>query len=66
MSLYKMPKFVEVKLDRLARNFLWLGQSDRSKIHPLKWSEVINLKEMEVWGWKVQRAKKWALLAKWW
>ena len=41
MSSFKLPTAVEARLDQLRRNFLWEGQSDRRKIHPLKWSEVI-------------------------
>lgn len=60
-----MPKSLEVKLDRL-RNFLWEGRSDRRKIHPLKWSEVIKSKRDGGLGLDSLESKNWALIAKWW
>lgn len=33
MSLFKMPKAVMERLDRVHRNFLWEGQGDKKKLH---------------------------------
>ena len=44
MSLFKMPKVVIERLDRIRRDFLWDGQGDKKKLHLMKWSEVIKPK----------------------
>ena len=44
MSLFKMPKAVVERLDRIRRNFLWEGKSNKKKLHLMKWSEVIKPK----------------------
>lgn len=66
MLLFKMPKSVEAKLDQIRRKFLWEGQSERRKIHLLKWSEVIKPKRDGGLGLGSLEHKNWALLAKWW
>ena len=44
MSLFKMPKMVVDRLDRIRRNFMWDGQSDKKTILLMKWSEVVKPK----------------------
>lgn len=63
MSLFKLPKFANAMVDRL-RNFLWEGQSDSRKIHPLKKKEVIKYKKEGGLGLGSLDSKNWALLAK--
>lgn len=66
MLLFKMPKAVTEKLDRIWRDFLWEGHGDKKKLHLMKWSDVIKPKyngglglsglagemEVEVWAGK--------------
>ena len=44
MFLFKMPKDVVERMDRIRRNFLCEGQGDQMKLHLMKWSKVIKLK----------------------
>ena len=44
MSLFKMPKVVIERLDRIRRDFLWEGHGEKKKLHLMKWSEVIKPK----------------------
>ena len=44
MSLFKMPKAVVERLDRICRNFLWEDKSNKKNMHLMKWSEVIKPK----------------------
>ena len=66
MSLFKMPKAVSLRLDKIRRDFLWEGQSERRKIHPLKWSDVIKPKSAWGLGLGELETHNWSLPAKWW
>lgn len=67
LSLFKMPKAAMERLDRIRRNVLWEGKSDRKKLHLRKWSEVIKPKWNGSLGLGNLENKKWAFLAKcWW
>ncbi|GJU49675.1 LINE-1 reverse transcriptase isogeny [Tanacetum coccineum] len=65
MSLFKAPKSVVSQLESLRQNFLWGGDSSKSKISLIKWEAVwkdlINLKHLDSmfevlgpqnWSWK--------------
>ncbi|XP_026442068.1 uncharacterized protein LOC113341382 [Papaver somniferum] len=40
MSLFDMPKFVELKLGRIMKNFLWNDNKGHRKLHLVKWDAV--------------------------
>lgn len=64
MFLFKMPKAVEEKLDRIRKNFSWEWQGDKKKKHFIKWSEVVKPKGAGGLGLGSLEYKNWALLAK--
>ena len=72
MSLFKIPKAMVERVDRIHRNFLWEGQGDKKKLHLLKWSEVIksNWSGRSNWSGGLSlgslEKKNVALLVKWW
>lgn len=47
MSLLPIPNVVD-RIDALRRNFLWEGNSDKKKIHLVKWDDLLLSKE-EAW-----------------
>lgn len=64
MSLFKMPKAVVERVDRIRRSFLWEGQGNRKKLHLMKWSGVIKPKWSGGLGFGSLESKNGALLAK--
>lgn len=40
MSLFDMPKYVELKLERIMRNFLWNDNKGHRKLHLVKWDVI--------------------------
>ena len=66
MSLLRMPVAVKEKLDRLRRDFLWGGRSDKRKLHLVKWEDVVKSKVAGGLGLCNLEFRNWALLAKWW
>lgn len=41
MSLFPIPVNVIDRIDALRRNFLWEGNSDKTKIHLVKWDDLL-------------------------
>lgn len=37
MLLFRMKNVMSERLDRIRRNLLWEGQSDKKKLHLMKW-----------------------------
>ncbi|RVX21198.1 LINE-1 reverse transcriptase-like [Vitis vinifera] len=67
LSLFRMPKLVAKRLEKLQRDFLWGGGSLERKIHLINWEVVCSQKERgglgdwgEVWhvgfGWRTKEA----------
>lgn len=59
MSLLPMSAAVRNELDRISRDFLWEGRSDKRKLHLMKWSNVIKPKldgglGLDVWRLKIR------------
>ena len=65
LSLFRMPKIVARRLEKLQRDFLWgWGRMER-KIHLINWEVVCTQKENGGLGmWKIDLLNK-ALLGKW-
>ncbi|RVW34521.1 putative ribonuclease H protein [Vitis vinifera] len=68
LSLFRMPKLVVKRLEKLQRDFLWGGGSMERKIHLINWAVVCTQKESgglggwgEVWrlgfGWRTKEAR---------
>eukprot|EP00268_Persea_americana_P006158 TRINITY_DN12190_c0_g6_i1.p1 TRINITY_DN12190_c0_g6~~TRINITY_DN12190_c0_g6_i1.p1 ORF type:complete len:190 (-),score=19.63 TRINITY_DN12190_c0_g6_i1:1184-1753(-) len=66
MALYKMHVGVMETSDSVRRNFLWDGNSDRRKLHLMKWSDMVKAKALGGLGLGDFSLKNHALLAKWW
>ena len=45
MSIFRMPKSVVKRLEKLQRDFLWGGGSTGRKIHLINWEAVCTQKE---------------------
>nr|CAN77925.1 hypothetical protein VITISV_028684 [Vitis vinifera] len=61
MSLFRMPKSVARRLEKLQRNFLWGGANGGNKAHLIKWEVVCMDKKKEGWGkwiWRFAWAKE--------
>lgn len=46
----RMPKAVGARLDRIRRNFLWKGMSDRRKLHLMKQNVVLLPNRYGAWA----------------
>ena len=66
MSLFRVSSGVGKIIEKLMRNFLWEGVSDRSKIHLVKWDSVCHSKKFGGIGIGSIKDKEAVLLAKWW
>ena len=40
MSLFRMPRGVSSRLEKIQRDFLWGSSSTKRKIHLIKWKDV--------------------------
>ncbi|RVW12414.1 putative ribonuclease H protein [Vitis vinifera] len=67
MSLFRMPKSVARRLEKLQRNFLWGGANGGNKAHLIKWEVVCAGEELwkkvleakygkEEFGWRTKKA----------
>ncbi|KAJ9686999.1 hypothetical protein PVL29_015736 [Vitis rotundifolia] len=65
LSLFRMPKSVVKRIEKLQKDFLWGGGSLERKIHLINWEVVCTQKEKGGLGiWKIDLLNK-ALLGKW-
>ena len=65
LSLFRMPKIVAKRLEKVQRDFLWGGGSLERKVHLINWEVVCTQKEKGGLGiWKIDLLNK-ALLGKW-
>ncbi|WMV56044.1 hypothetical protein MTR67_049429 [Solanum verrucosum] len=65
MSLFPLPAKVEERLDKLRRDFLWLGNKEGKKIHLVKWQTALLSKKIGGLGIKNLRVQNKSLLSKW-
>ena len=65
LSLFRMPKLVAKRLEKLQRDFLWGGGSLERKIHLINWEVVCNQKEKGGLGIRKIDLLNKALLGKW-
>ncbi|KAM1060262.1 hypothetical protein TB1_024191 [Malus domestica] len=65
MSLFKAPRGVIGRLEKLMKGFLWEGVEEGKKFHLVKWEKVCKSKEEGGLGLGNLRNRNAALLAKW-
>ncbi|KAJ9680330.1 hypothetical protein PVL29_019599 [Vitis rotundifolia] len=65
MSLFRMPKIVARKLEKLQRDFLWGGGRSERKVHLINWEVVCTPKEKGGLGIRKIDILNKALLGKW-
>jgi len=65
MSLIPIPVGVIKKLDRIRRNFLWQGNSEKKRFHLVKWESVVTGKKNDGLGIKNLIFQSEALRMKW-
>ena len=65
MSLFRMPKIVAKRLEKLQRDFLWGGGSFERKVHLINWEVVCTQKEKGGLGIRKIDPLNKALLGKW-
>ncbi|RVX00507.1 putative ribonuclease H protein [Vitis vinifera] len=65
MSLFRMPKSVANRLEKLQRDFLWGGGSLERKVHLIKWEVVCTQKKKGDLGIRKIDPLNKALLGKW-
>ncbi|RVX07712.1 LINE-1 reverse transcriptase-like [Vitis vinifera] len=65
MSIFRMPKSVVKRLEKLQRDFLWRGGSTGRKIHLINWKVVCTQKEKGGLGIRRMGLLNKALLGKW-
>ncbi|RVW26986.1 putative ribonuclease H protein [Vitis vinifera] len=65
MSLFRMPKLVARRLEKLQRDFLWGGANGGNKAHLVKWEVVCADKEKGGLGLRKLVCLNKALLGKW-
>ncbi|KAJ9689707.1 hypothetical protein PVL29_012417 [Vitis rotundifolia] len=65
MSIFRMPKSVAKRLEKLQRDFLWGGGNTGRKIHLINWKAVCTHKEKGGLGIRRMGVLNKALLGKW-
>ena len=65
LSLFRMPKIVTKRLEKLQRDFLWEGGSLERNVHLINWEEVCAQKEKGGLGLRKIILLNKALLGKW-
>ena len=65
LSLFRLPKKIKLRLDKIQRDFLWGGGSSERKIHLIKWDSVCQSKERGGLGIRNLSNFNRALLGKW-
>ncbi|WKA05140.1 hypothetical protein VitviT2T_023123 [Vitis vinifera] len=65
MSLFRMPKAVARRLDKVQRDFLWGGGSEVKKAHLIKWEAICEAKSNGGLGLRKLVLLNKALLGKW-
>ena len=65
MSLFRMPKGVKARLEKIQRDFLWGSGNLERKIHLINWNTVCSSKEKGGLGVRSLSTLDRALLDKW-
>ena len=65
MSLFRMPRKVKIRLEKIQRDFLWRGGNLERKIHLVKWDIVCSSKVKGGQGIRNLSNFNKALLGKW-
>ena len=65
MSIFRMPKVVAKRLEKVQRDFLWGGGNIEGKIHLVKWEVVCKDKDKGGLGRRKLAMLNKALLGKW-
>ena len=65
MSLFRLPRKVKVRLEKIQRDFLWEGGNLERKIHMVKWDIVCTSKMKGGLGIRKLSNLNKALLGKW-
>ena len=65
MSLFRMPKGVKARLEKIQRDFLWGGGNLGRKIHLINWNTICSNKEKGWLGIRSLSTMNRALLGKW-
>ena len=65
LSLFKNPALVAAKIERLQRDFLWLGVGEGKRDHLVSWDAVCNSKVKRGLGFEKISLRNPALLGKW-
>ena len=65
ISLFRLPKGVKLKLDKIQRDFLWGGGSLERKFHLINWESICKSKEKGGLGIRNLSNFNRALLRKW-
>ena len=65
LSLFKNPASVAAKIERLQRDFLWLGVGEGKRDHLISWDVVCNSKVKRGLGFGKISLRNLALLGKW-
>ncbi|XP_039120732.1 uncharacterized protein LOC120257303 [Dioscorea cayenensis subsp. rotundata] len=67
MSIFRLPKWVSSRIDRIRRDFLWSGPDiDHPKCHLVSWQRLCLPREQGGWGIINLVEFNSALLGKWW
>ena len=65
MSLFRMPKGVKAKLEKIQRDFLWGGGNLERKIHLINWNTICSSKDKGGLGICNLSTMNRAILGKW-
>lgn len=50
MNMVKLPKAIYSEIDKISRNFLWLGSLERHEVHLINWEMVCKRKKNANWA----------------
>ena len=65
MSIFRMPKVVVRRIEKVQRDFLWGGGNMERKVHLVKWEVVCTNKNKDGLGLRKLALLNKALLGKW-
>ena len=65
LSLFRMPRFVRLRLEKIQRDFLWGGETLDSKPHLVKWDTVCSDRRMGGLGVRRLHLLNKVVLCKW-
>ena len=65
LSLFKVPISIALRIEKLQRDFLWLGSGEGKRDHLVNWDMVCKAKEFGGLGFGKISLRNQALLGKW-